>query len=69
MALPVLTQSNVAVSVASIVVAWRCCIASRQSMIQSMCCSIVTIMLDSTEGLPGPETVKKFGKPSIARPK
>ena len=33
------------------------------SAIQSTCCSIETIMLLSTEGLPGPVTVKRFGKP------
>ena len=39
-----------------------------QSTIQSTCCSIETIMLLRTEGLPGPVTVKRFGKPAIVRP-
>jgi hypothetical protein len=39
-----------------------------QSTIQSTCCSMETIMLLSTEGLPGPVTVKRFGKPEIVRP-
>ncbi len=39
-----------------------------QSAIQSTCCSIETIMLLRTEGLPGPVTVKRFGKPATVRP-
>src|SRR6266540_1871845 len=39
---------------------------STQSAIQSACCSIDTIMLLSTEGLPGPVMVKRFGKPAMA---
>ena len=35
-------------------------------MIQSTCCSIDTIMFDSTEGLPGPVTMKRFGNPTDA---
>src|SRR4051794_21723661 len=41
----------------------------RQSATQSTCCSIDTAMFDSTEGLPGPVIVKKFGKPTVVRPR
>ena len=34
-----------------------------QSAIQSTCCSIDTIMFDSTDGLPGPVIMNRFGKP------
>ena len=40
-----------------------------QSAIQSTCCSIETIMLLSTEGLPGPVMVNRFGKPAVIRPR
>ena len=40
-----------------------------QSNIQLTCCSIETIILVKTEGLPGPETVNRFGKPEDANPK
>ena len=56
-------------SVASIMDADLCDIASRQSMIQLICCSIVMIIFDNTEGLPGPETVKRLGNPSMQSPK
>ena len=39
-----------------------------QSAIQSTCCSIATIMLTSTDGLPGPVTMKRFGNPAVAMP-
>ena len=42
---------------------------TRQSLIQSTCCSIDTIMLLNTDGLPGPVTVKKLGKPTTLRPR
>ncbi|SVD50377.1 uncharacterized protein METZ01_LOCUS403231, partial [marine metagenome] len=31
-------------------------------MIQFTCCSMVTIIFDRTDGLPGPEIVNRFGK-------
>ena len=40
-----------------------------QSVIQFTCCSIDTIMLVSTDGLPGPEIVKKFGNPTVPSPR
>ena len=40
-----------------------------QSAIQSTCCSIETIMLLSTEGLPGPVIMNRLGKPAIIRPR
>ena len=39
-----------------------------QSAIHSTCCSIDTIMLLSTDGLPGPVIVNRFGNPAIAEP-
>ena len=42
---------------------------ARQSAIQSTCCSMETIMLLSTEGLPGPVMAKRFGKPAMVRPR
>jgi len=42
---------------------------ARQSATQSTCCSIDTIMFDSTEGLPGPVMVKRFGKPTLVSPR
>ena len=41
---------------------------SMQSAIQSTCCSIDTTMLVSTDGLPGPEMVNRFGKPGDPEP-
>ena len=35
-----------------------------QSAIQSTCCSIETTMLLSTDGLPGPVIMNRFGKPA-----
>ena len=40
-----------------------------QSAIHSTCCSIDTIMLVSTDGLPGPEIVKRFGNPTVPSPR
>ena len=40
-----------------------------QSVIQSTCCSMATGMLVSTEGLPGPVIVNRFGKPGTCRPR
>ena len=40
-----------------------------QSATQSTCCSIATSMLTSTDGLPGPVIVNRFGKPAIPRPR
>ena len=40
-----------------------------QSLIQSTCCSMETIMLLSTDGLPGPVTRNRLGNPAIARPR
>ena len=42
---------------------------TRQSLTQSTCCSIDTIMFDSTDGLPGPVIMKKLGKPTDIRPR
>ena len=39
------------------------------SVIQFTCCSIDTIMFVSTEGLPGPEIVKRFGNPTTPSPR
>ena len=44
-------------------------VAAMQSVIHSTCCSIDTSMLVSTEGLPGPVTMNRFGKPAVARPR
>ena len=44
-------------------------IQEMQSVIHSTCCSIATGMLVSTEGLPGPVTVKRFGKPGTCSPR
>src|SRR4051812_10136169 len=41
----------------------------RQPTIHSMCCSIEVGMLLSTEGLPGPVIMNRFGKPLVARPR
>ena len=37
-------------------------IATSRSTTQSACCSIDTAMFDSTDGLPGPVIMKRFGK-------
>ena len=42
---------------------------ARQSAIQSTCCSIDTIMFDSTDGLPGPVIMNRFGNPSTISPR
>ncbi len=42
---------------------------ARQSPIHSTCCSIATGMLDSTDGLPGPVIVNRFGNPGTATPR
>jgi hypothetical protein len=56
-------------SVASIV-AWPWArMRSMQSAIQSTCCSIETIMLLSTDGLPGPVIANRLGKPATASPR
>ena len=41
----------------------------RQSVIQSTCCSMDTIMFDSTDGLPGPVIMNRLGKPATVRPR
>src|SRR5215469_14983303 len=41
----------------------------RQPATQSTCCSIETVMFDRTDGLPGPVIVKKFGNPTVIRPR
>ncbi|CAB4724361.1 unannotated protein [freshwater metagenome] len=40
-----------------------------QSVIQSTCCSIEMIMLESTDGLCGPVTMNRFGKSLAMRPR
>src|ERR1700760_2727048 len=62
-------QPSSAISVGSIVVepSLRSCV--KQSAIQSTCCSIDTIMFDSTDGLPGPVIVNRFGKPTDIKPR
>ena len=40
-----------------------------QSAIHSTCCSIDTGMLLSTDGLPGPVIVNRFGNPGTASPR
>jgi hypothetical protein len=37
--------------------------------IQSTCCSMDTIMFDSTDGLPGPVIREQFGKPTVVSPR
>ena len=63
------TQPASAASVGSIVAMPSRRRWSRQSATQSTCCSIDTIMFDSTDGLPGPVTVKKFGNPTVVSPR
>src|SRR3990172_2335946 len=41
---------------------------ARHAPIHSTCCSLHTTMLASTDGLPGPDTVKRFGNPAIWSP-
>src|SRR6185503_6928757 len=62
-------QPDSAVSVGSITLAPRWRMWARQSPIQQTCCSIDTIMFDSTDGLCGPVMVKKFGNPVVVRPR
>ena len=40
-----------------------------QSATHSTCCSIATIMLVSTDGLPGPVMVNRLGNPATVRPR
>ena len=40
-----------------------------QSAIHSTCCWIDTSMFVSTDGLPGPVMVNRFGKPATPRPR
>ena len=42
---------------------------TRVSAIQLVCCSIDTTMFESTEGLPGPVTMNRFGKPAAIKPR
>ena len=42
---------------------------SSWSAIQSTCCSIDTDMFDSTDGLPGPVIMNRFGKPTVISPR
>ena len=53
-------------SIVAIRFARRC---AMQSEIHSTCCSIETGMLLSTDGLPGPVTVKRFGKSATIKPR
>ena len=62
-------QAASASSLASMLVCWRCFSATRQSAIHSTCCSMELIMLVSTDGLPGPVIVNRFGKPATIRPR
>ena len=39
------------------------------SATQSTCCSMETIMLDSTDGLPGPVIMNRLGNPAEAMPR
>ncbi|CAA9225662.1 MAG: hypothetical protein AVDCRST_MAG04-851 [uncultured Acetobacteraceae bacterium] len=63
------TQASSASCVASMVRAPRSRMCATQSAIQSTCCSIDTIMLLSTEGLPGPVIMNRFGKPALISPR
>ena len=40
-----------------------------QSVIHSTCCSMDTAMFESTDGLPGPVIVKRFGNPADISPR
>ncbi len=63
------THASWASAVASMVDEPRARRWARQSAIQSTCCSMDTIMLLSTDGLPGPVIVNRFGKPATVRPR
>ena len=58
------THSACASSVASIVESPSASSDEITSRMYSTCCSIDTTMLVSTDGLPGPVTVNRFGKPA-----
>ena len=45
------------------------CICAMQSAIQSTCCSMETIMLESTDGLCGPVIMNKLGNPADIMPR
>ena len=66
---PCRTQPASAVSVGSIVSRPFSRMCTSVSVTQSTCCSIDTIMLDSTLGLPGPVIMKKFGNSVDMRPR
>lgn len=63
------TQRSSAALVASMLSRSRLRRDSRQSQIHSTWCSMPTIMLTSTEGLPAPVMMNRFGKPLIMRPR
>jgi hypothetical protein len=42
---------------------------ARQSAIQFACCSTAGTMLESTDGLPGPVMMNRFGKPAVPIPR
>ena len=48
---------------------WRDRSQAMQSLIQSTCCSMETIMLLSTDGLPGPVIMNRFGNPAVIMPR
>ena len=41
----------------------------KAALTQSTCCSIDTLLLASTDGLPGSVKVKKLGKPTVISPR
>lgn len=43
--------------------------SAMQSVIHSACCSIDRIMLEKTDGLPGPVTVNRLGNPATISPR
>src|SRR5215210_1442932 len=63
------THPASAVSVGSIRVNPWARRVSSWSATQSMCCSIDTVMFDSTDGLPGPVTMNRFGNPVVVSPR
>ena len=63
------TQSRSASGAASIRFMPRARIVARQSPIQSICCSIATIICVFTDGLPGPVIVNMLGKPETISPR
>ena len=63
------THLATAVGVGSMVVFPASRRSTRQSATHSTCCSIDTAMFDSTDGLPGPVIMKKFGNPTDIRPR